>query len=379
MANREYFVGDQIKADGDYYTILGKITFRNKADGMTWDEYRLRSVQFSSEERWLSVDNAYNEFSLSKINPSAASMTTAMGYHCVDRGIEQVIAVSGDVGDVEVGDTASFEEYEDYDEERIISIENWDDGTESSSGYYLDPWEFGKDGESATMHRLKSGVQIGNLVTTILVMLIIGIAFIAEYAPSLLTGNKKIEKYVKGSSSYEYVTSITGSEKQKANVYEYKYSSPITTDGTTNDAQLTLVAQDIIDGVDGNTESVQQNDEEGDQTIAILTDKEYCIIYRGEDDKIYVQVSTRKYAYTSDQEPYHSRNRTRRYYRRFYYSRGYSSDSSTYSSSQSSYGGYSDGTISYDSNNSLNGYSNSVRQSSAASRSSSGGGLSSGK
>ncbi len=378
MAKREYFVGDQIKADGDYYTILGKITFRNKSDGKTWDEYRLRSVQYSNEERWLAVDEYYKEYSISRVDPTAVSLTGVMGYHLVDSGIEQVIAVSGDVGDVEVGDTAKFEEYEDNEEEKIVSIEDWDDGPEYSRGYYLDPWEFGKDGESATMHRLKSGVKIGDLITTILVMLIIGIAFIAEYAPTLFNGNKKIEKYVKGSSSYEYVTSITGSEKQKANVYEYKYSSPLSTEGTT-DAQLTLVAQDIIDGVDGNTESVQQNDEEGDQTIAILTNKEYCIIYRGEDDKIYVQVSTRKYAYTSDQEPYHSRTRTRRYYRRFYYSTGYSSDSSTYSSSQSSYGGYSDGTISYDSNNSLNGYSNSVRQTSAASRSSSGGGLSSGK
>lgn len=374
---REYFVGDSIKADGDYYKIIGKITYKNKGDGKTWDEYRLQSIQFSNEERWLSVDEYYKEYSLSRINPAALSLTGSMGYHKVDSGIEMVIAISGDVGDVCVGDTASFEEYEDGEEERIVSIENWDDGPEYSSGYYLDPWEFGKDGEKVPFHAVRE--KSSNFLAAILMIVFVVIGMFAEFIPNLIAGHKKIEKYVKNSSTYQYVTSITGSEKQKANVYEYKYSKPILSDGSGDDAQLTLVAQDIIDGVEGNTESVQQNTEDGDQTVAILTDKEYCIIYRGEDDKIYVQVSTRKYAYTSDKEPYHSRSRTHRYYRRFYYSTGYNRDSGTYSSSQSSYSGFSDGSIGYDSNNNLNSYSNSVRQTSAASRSSSGGGLSSGK
>ena len=165
MGKREYFVGDQIKADGDYYTILGKITYRNKADGKTWDEYRLKSVQFSNEERWLSVDEFYNEYSISRVDPTAVSLTGVMGYHLVDSGIEQVIATSGDVGDVVVGDTARFEEYEDNEEEKIVSVEDWDDGTEYSRGYYLDPWEFGKDGESQTMQRVKG--NIGNIITGI--------------------------------------------------------------------------------------------------------------------------------------------------------------------------------------------------------------------
>ncbi len=376
MADREYFVGDQIKADGDYYTILGKITFRNRADGKTWDEYRLRSVQFSSEERWLSVDNYYKEYSLSKINPGAASMTTTMGYHRVDEGIEQVIAISGDVGDVEIGDTASFEEYEDGEEERIVSIENWEDGMEVSSGYYLDPWEFGKDGEKVS--RVASSGNSTNLITGILIFIIALLIGGGEMLAGLFSGNKKIESYLKKDTNFQYVTSITGSEKQKANVYEFTGSQPIV-NSSTEDLQLKGVAENIISGVDGNTESVQQNTEDSDESIAILTKKEYCLVYRGEDDKIYVQVSTRKYTYTSDQEPYHSRRSTHRYYRRFYYSTGYSSDSSTYSRSNSSYTGFSDGAIAYDSNNSMNTYSNSVRQSSAASRSSSGGGLSSGK
>ena len=369
MANREYFVGDRIKADGDLYTILGKITYRNKADGKTWEEYRLQSIEYSNEERWLAVDNYYKEYSLSRINPQADTL----GYHQVDSGVEQVIAVSGSV-DVEVGDTASFEEYEDAEEEKIVSIEHWDDGTEYSSGYYLDALEFGREDENMAAQRMKSGKGLGVIVF----FLMWGLMFIAPFLSSLTGSNKKIEKYLKKSNNYTYVTSITGNDKQKANVYEYKYSQSITENSIT-DGQLDLVAKDIIDGIDGNTESVQQNTEDDDLTIAILTKKEYCIIYRGEDNKVYVQVSPRKYAYTSDKEPYHSRRATHRYYRRFYYSTGYNSDSSSYSSSSSSYTGYSDGTISYDSSNEYNSYSGTVRQQSVSSRSSDGGGLSSGK
>ncbi len=370
MENREYFVGSTIKADGDLYNIIGKITYRNNNDGKTWDEYRLQSVQYSGEERWLSVDNYYKEYSLSRVNPQADTL----GYHRVDGGIEVVVAVSGSV-DVEVGDTASFEEYEDSEEEKIVSIEYWDDGTEYSTGYYLDPWEFGAEGENTTAYRAKSGKGIGVLFFALIWLgMIIG--------PTLfgfLGSNKKIEKYIKKSSNYKYVTSITGNDKQKANVYEYVYSQAIVSDNLITDGQIDLVAKDIIDGIDGNTESVQQNNEDDDLSIAILTKKEYCIIYRGEDDKIYVQVSPRKYVYTSDKEPYHARRGTHRYYRRFYYSTGYSSDSSTYSGSPSSYSGYSDGTISYDSGNEFNSYSGTVRQQSVNSRSSDGGGLSSGK
>ncbi len=378
MGYRQYYINDRIKADGDYYRVVGRITFQNSSDGKSWDEYRLIAENFNNEERWLSIDNAYNEYSLSKANPYA----NTMGYHIVDRGMATVSAVMGDV-DVEVGDRVSFEEYEDSEEEKIVSIEHWDDCTENSSGYYLDPWEFGKDGENIPRTPLMSGSSGGGgvaakgLITLIMIVIFLG-SSCSSFLGGLIAGSKKIESYLKKSSAYVYTTSITGEEKSSANVYEYLSGSSLLQNYSEADA-LMVVAQDIIDGVNGNSESIQQNDESDDHTVAILTKKEYCIIYRSEDDKILVQISPRKYAYTTDKEPYHSRRRTRRYYRRFYYSRGYHYDESSFSSSRSSYTGYSDGTIDYDSNNSLNSYSNSVRQSSVNSRSSDGGGLSSGK
>ena len=369
---REYFVGERIKADGDYYHVIGRITYQNKIDGKFWDEYRLRAENFHNAERWLSVDNAYNEFSLSKANPGASTF----GYHVVDSGVARVTSAMGEV-DVVVGDEVSFEEYEDREEEKIISVEHWADGTEISSGYYLDSWEFGKDGEYTPRIGGGGSSSAKGLVSGIFFIFWL-ICFCGPLFSGLFSGNKKIESYVKKSALYQYTTSITGEDKQNANVYEYISGSSLLQNYSEQEA-LMHVAQDIIDGVEGNSESIQQNDEKDDKTVAILTKKEYCIIYRSEDDKILVQVSSRKYAYTTDKEPYHSRRRTRRYYRRFYYSRGYGYDSSSFSNSRSSYTGYDDGTIDYNSGNDLNSYSNNVRQSSVGSRSSDGGGLSSGK
>ena len=370
MANREYFVGETIHADGDYYRIVGKITYRNKNDGKTWEEYRLQALNYN-EERWLAVDNYYNEFSLSRINLQADTL----GFHVVDKGVEQVIATSGDVGDVEVGDSAPFEEYEDSTEELIVSIEHWSDGDEYSTGYYLDPWEFGKDGEKVSAVRTTS--KKSNLSLIIFAFIFI-MAFAAEAFKAVTSGGVSISKYLKKSSDFNYVTSITGSDKKKADVYEYSSIISSAADNT-QEQLLNDVAKKIINGIEGEADSVQQNSESDDKTVAILTNKEYCIVYLGEDDKVYVQVSSREYTYTTDKQPYRSRSRTHRYYRRFYYSTGYNSDSGTYSSRPSSYSNYSDGTVDYDSGNSLNVYSGNVRQQSINSRSSSGGGLSSGK
>ena len=63
----------------------------------------------------------------------------------------------------------------------------------------------------------------------------------------------------------------------------------------------------------------------------------------------------------------------------FYYSNGYSSDSVSYRNSSSPYSSFDDSGITYSSDNSYNSYSGSIRQSSIASRQSSGGGLSGGK
>ena len=103
-------------------------------------------------------------------------------------------------------------------------------------------------------------------------------------------------------------------------------------------------------------------------------------IYHPEDnaEKVYVQVSKRKYNYTSDNAPYKSSDSDTTWYRSHYYSSSYSADSSTYHS-PSAYTSYSGDTVHNIGNGYFDSYSSSVRQSSINSRNSSSGGVSSGK
>ena len=53
--------------------------------------------------------------------------------------------------------------------------------------------------------------------------------------------------------------------------------------------------------IEGDVTDVQQNTEGDDKSIAILTeDGQYRLVYTSEDNEVLVQVSSRKFAYTSD-------------------------------------------------------------------------------
>ena len=126
-------------------------------------------------------------------------------------------------------------------------------------------------------------------------------------------------------------------------------------------------------------EDVQQNEE--DNSVAIITDNEYCIVYSDTDDvnNTLVQVSSRLYAYTSSESPYHSNTYVSNYYRDYYYSRGYSSDNERYNKYATSYENFSGDYIDKNISDNYRTYSTSVRQSSVYSRSSVGGGTGFGK
>ena len=368
----EYSVGDRLSIDGGTYDVVGKILYRNIGDSCTWYEYRLIETG-TRKEKWLSIDDTYKEYSISECVKHADNS----GYHEVDSGTEQVVGCWGRV-DVDPGERARFTEYEDETEELIISNEVWSDGAEVSVGYYLDADEiqlitrggaaggggssssgFGNSGFSGR------GGGKSKLGTAILIIMIVFVGF--TFAKAALTmANTSIEKVLNKSTYYTYKTSITGNEGQKATVY-------------TSSLDLDSTAKYIINGIKGNVQGVQQNTEDDDNSIAILTKKEYCLIYESEDNEVLVQVSSRKYTYTSDQTPYRSRAGTNRYYRRYYYSTGYTADTSSYKGVSSSFGGFGDTGVSVNSADTYSSYASSVRQASTSTRSSSGGGLSSGK
>ncbi|MBP0976654.1 MAG: DUF4178 domain-containing protein [Oscillospiraceae bacterium] len=369
--------GDVLLVDGVEYVVLGSVTYRNTADGNCWDEYRMQKTEGASEV-WLSIDDVFSEYSVTHV--VGERCPSLRGYHIVDHGHEVVIAASGSV-DVVPGDQADFNEYEDDTEEKIISEELWSDGAEYSTGHYVDAEDiFFSRHDKAALEKAEAGIRRRALIITALALMVFFLpllGFLFDVLSGLFYSPQTISHYLSRQSKtaaprYSYVTSVTGEAKQKADVYSAGSAYSID-----------FIAEDIITAIEGETEYVQKDDEAGEGeegSVAILTKKEYCLVYPSEDNnEVLVQVSKRKFAYTTDESPYRSNRHARRYYRRFYYSTGYSSDSSSYRKYSSPYSSFDDTSISYSDSNSLNTYSGTVRQDSINARRSDGGGLSNGK
>lgn len=366
-----YQIGTLLRINNLDAKVIGFIQYENLQDpGKEWTEYRLWTKQ---GEKWLSCDEHYQEYSISS---PANTIRGQIGpeWHKVDEGTQIVRRYGGDV-DVDPGERASFIEYEDETEEQTLSVEIWSDGTEYSTGCYVEQSDIQVVGfEKPTQISNNSNAAKATLACVVIFLLISFLSSIFSNINTARNDSVAISQYLESSPNFTYETSITGSENQKATVYTYNT-------GASGYAITDDVAKQIIDGIDGNTESVTQKDDEGNAEIAILTNSEYCLIYHPEDDadQVFVQISDRKYNYTSDNAPYRSSTADTRWYRSHYYSSGYSADSGSFSSTPSAYSMYTGDTIHNIGNGYFDSYSSSVRQSSINNRSSSGGGLSSGK
>ena len=366
---------DKLKVEREEYLVIGIIEYLNNSDGYAWTEYKLKKISDSSIS-WLSIDSGYEEYAIYKVSKRKYSDDNikSMGYRETDFGEAKVSACNGDV-DVDLGDKVKYREFEDLSEENIIAIEEWEDETEYSTGYYLDEDEIEKICSSGYSNRKTqynnyeptksrnssnslSGIIIGVIAAFFVIM---GITFFNSIA-----SKNNMSDYISKSSNFTYTTSITSdlNNKEKADVY-----STILT--------VELAAKDIIDGIDGNIEDIQENTEDG--SVAIITSDEYGLVYSTEEGETLVQVSSRLYAYSSTNDPYRSRRSTARYFRSYYYSMGYSSDYSRYKKYTNGYENYDGEYVDTNYNDTYRNYSDSVRQSSVNSRSSSGGGTSSGK
>ena len=96
------------------------------------------------------------------------------------------------------------------------------------------------------------------------------------WAMTKSASKKEIRNYLEDSPFYSYETSITSdlNEEEKADVYSTSRS-------------IEMAAKDIINAIDGETEDVQENTE--DESVAILTEHEYCLVYESEEGKTMVQ------------------------------------------------------------------------------------------
>lgn len=361
----KYKIGTELKIEDKKYKVIGYIVYKNPADGCQWIDYRLQS---GSSEFWLSVDEHYGEYSLSW--PANSGGNIGPEWKKVDEG-EQIVADYAGSVDVDPGERAGFVEYEDETEEKTLSMEIWEDGTEVSHGYYLALEDIqvikeGKTGSNSSNRARK----LGFVVLFLLVLSSIGNFMTNRYWAA--KEKSPIADYLKESTfNYQYLTSITGQDKQKAQVYK-----------ATMRRETSAVTKMIIDAIHGQTESVSENSEDAsDQSVTIITKNEYAIVYKpeSEPDFVYVQVSDRKYAYSTDQAPYKSRASTGLWYRSHYYSVAFKSDAQRFKNVPSSYDMYN-GTIVHDLGNGyFDSYASTIRQSNIKARNSSGGGISFGK
>lgn len=375
MGNLTFRKNDTVRVEDRFYTVLGYIEYENTEDGCRWMEYCLRDEN-TKEIKWLSIDTQYEEYAIytrTSYNSDMENQLNGMGYHLADQGTEKVIHYDGNM-DVDIGETAYFQEYEDDSEDNIISVEEWSDGKECARGYYVDRedirladnwnWNHADTYGNSVQKKTLSVGKIINKGIVLVVVAIFGILGIQH-----VFGNSKlIRNYLEKSTDFELRTGITSEydEKEKALVY----STTLTLDEA---------VKNILDGINGKTECVQQNTEDGDLSVAIVTTGEYCLVYESEESEVFVQVSSRSYVYGSENEIYHGTEASNRYYRRYYYSTAYLTDRNHYKKKRNSYKNFDDTTISTSYNDTYNDYASSIRQSSVSSRRSSGGGTGYGK
>ena len=369
MGKTLQFNKDQsLSIEGAEYRVTGGIEFHNRSDGSRWWEYCLLETR-TRGIKWLSIDNIYEEYAIYTQCPYGSEFDEMNifrdGYRQADAGQAVVTSCFGQV-DTSPGDTVRYTEYEDGTEELIIAVEQWEDETEYSKGCYLDMDEIvlldsGCSGQVES-NRTLGFVNMKNLAVAAVILAVLG-----GLSYTYIQSNKKtIHKYLEGNINFSYQTSITSdlNEKERADVYS--------TDLSVDDA-----AKAIIQAIDGGTEDVQKNGE--DDSVAILTKGEYCLVYTSTDQTTMVQISSRAYVYQSTNTPYHATGHTHSYYRGFYYSRGFFGDRDRYRQRTSGYENYSGETVDTNPVDPYKSYSDSVRQSSINSRRSSGGGISSGK
>lgn len=377
-----FHVGDLIEVAHVRYRVAGVIVYEDISMGNKWWEYQLID-ELTHSVKWLSIEPECDEYAIYTQEQDGKAYTEAelerKGYHAVSVGSQRVIRYEGNM-DVDVGEIADFWEYENKSEKKILAIERWEDEKEYSKGHYLTSdqihvLEHGQAKSSSFVAEnttSNSSYDFKKLLHSLFfkACLIFAVVFALYKVVGLFQSDSEIQDYLNSGNQYELKTAITsdGNEKEKALVYHSLLS-------------VDAVTKDIIKALDGEVESVQQNTEDGDQSVAILTEDEYCLIYQSDDKEEHtlIQLSPRSYTYSSSENMYHATHGTRRYYRRYYYSKGYSYDRDRYKKKRDMYKGYDDTTVSYSSTDSYSRYAASVRQSSITRRRSSGGGSGFGK
>lgn len=354
-------VGDLISVNDEKYQVKGKIVFEDKNDvNFTWNEYFISDS--SGIDLWLSIDR--DDIILWSTSRRYATNSFAL----VEKGTEVVRSAYGDV-DVEKGDVAYYEEYEDHSSYTCYCEESWDDETEYSVGQRI------KNNKIKLINKTNEVVtEKSNSKST--PFIIIGVVLLFLYLTVGRNGcSKPSENFPSVSdvlkvdkSNYSYKTSITGQRNLYATIYTTMFNTVSTT-------------KNIIEKIEGDVETIQENPQDSSM-VAILTPNEMCLVYQSvADSSTLVHIASREWTIMNfDQPLYQADSLTEDFYRSFYDYNAFSADSAEYSDDDLNTNYQSSGHRSnYDSHyhTHISGYylyANSVRQSAIQRRGSSGGG-----
>lgn len=335
--------------DNIKYEVINMIEY--KEDTWIWQEYEIKN-ESSIRSKWLCVEKdeyGKEEYSIyepyyESINENEMSFyVDGYEYELYEKGIAFVNDYFGNA-DVDICEKCEYIDYITKDSKYVISIEKWGTEIEKSKGEYIDSSRLKITNEIniEKVEKEKRERRQSNIIGIIVGIIVLSPTIFPILAPAFsgLFVNKSIQKYIEKNLTYTYVTSITNNiNNKKAKVYK---SSLQTIDQT---------VRDIIDGVpEGITKTIDSEPYIDEDGIGIHTKKEFAYVYL-ENGIVYVQVSEKKYLDNTGGTIYHGSHSS-------YYSKSYVStrQSNTYSN-----------------------YSYSARQESINSRTTSGGGTSSGK
>lgn len=340
--------GQVIYVDGVKYTVSNMIEY--KEDTWIWQEYEIKDEIYTY--KWLTTEqneNNQTEYYIYEIYNGAIDTNEIelqikdQKYELYEKGRAIVNNYFGNA-DVDRYESCEYFDYISQDKKNIVSVEKWEDELEKSIGSKIDNEkiqiveEIVKDNVKEFKQENKSKITKIPYIMSLVALIFIVVSIIVGMINT--STNNSIEKYLENQTTkYTYVTSITNNvNNKKAKVYKSSFSS------------IDLTVKDIIDGVQGEiTNTIDSDPNTEKDGIGIQTKKEFAYIYI-EQSKIYVQVSSKEYVSNSG-TTYHSHH----YH---YYSNAFTSTrkSDTYTN-----------------------YAYSARQKSVNSRTSSGGGTSSGK
>lgn len=318
----ELCYGQQVIIHGTTYRVQCGIHFRSSEDD--WMEYEI--VDDSGKSTWLSIDDGNNEYAIYRMVGSDFEGVNYADFPC-DSGTARVVSSFG--SDCDDGETVRFEEYEDP-AGKIYAIERWSDEVEYSIGVKIDlsDLEVLEAPAGARGFSSSSGSSKGGTIITVAICVIIGVLYaVLEFGGCSCSSSKTFDKCIDSSTGFTYQTSLTASNKEKADIYR-----------TTQSVDAATKA--ILNCMEGNVSDVMQSSIDNNEAVSLLDSKQYVLVYKGTDGGTLVQKSSRKFAYANDTELFEADEDTKSWYQLYYHERAYADDAKRFSDSADGYRNY---------------------------------------